>query len=185
MSKSEQELQLVNKRILECSICNKSKQGQLVVGEGSATAKVVFIGEAPGKEEIKTGRPFVGRSGTLLREWIKNTDLTEKDTFITSSIKYLPKNYITPKPKDIEHGRIHLLQQLKVIKPKVVVLLGNSATVSQLNTKLSISKAHGTVVVIDGLKYFISYHPAAALYLPKLRQIIAKDFKKLKRIINE
>ncbi len=188
MISKEKELAKITKEILQCKFCLKNKRGLLVVGEGSSNAKIVFVGEAPGKEEIKTGRPFIGRAGKLLRELIALTQISEKDYYILSAVKYLPKNYITPKLKDIEHGKLHLLDQLAVIKPKIIVVLGNTASISLLSEKIKISEDHGKVVTSKnktevGLKFFLSYHPAAALYSPKLKTELIKDFKKLKKII--
>ncbi len=185
MTKRDQQLKQVNSEILSCKFCNKAKKGELVVGEGSSNADIVFVGEAPGKEEIITGRPFVGRAGKILRELISSVNLNAEDVFITSAVKYLPKTYITPKPADIAHGKMHLQHQLEVIQPKVIVVLGNTAALSLFQEKFSISQAHGTFLKKDKLTYFISYHPAAPLYSPKLREVIFKDFKKLKRLISK
>jgi uracil-DNA glycosylase len=185
MTKQDKELQKVTESILSCQVCNRNKKGLLVPGEGSSKADIVFVGEAPGKEEIKTGRPFIGRAGKVLRELIASVGLTPEDVFITSAVKYLPKTYITPKPIDIAHGQKHLLAQLEVIKPKVIVILGNTSALSLLHEKFAISQAHGKVIKQKDLNYFISYHPAAPLYSPKLREVIFKDFKKLKRLIRK
>lgn len=186
--------------ILNCRFCNQHKKGELVPGEGNSRAKIVFVGEAPGKEEIKTGRPFVGRAGKVLHELLAAAGLKAEEVYITSAVKYLPKTYVTPKPIDINHGRKHLDAQLAAIKPKVIVVLGNTAAVSLLgeklpgekphagklaSTKLAISKLHGTITEQDGYQYFFSYHPAAPLYSPKLRAIMIKDFKKLKQLIKD
>jgi uracil-DNA glycosylase len=183
MSNKDKELSLVTHEILECKFCLKNKKGKLVPGEGSSHSDIVFVGEAPGKEEIKTGKPFIGRAGKVLRELIASVGLKPEDVFITSAVKYLPKTYITPKPKDIEHGRIHLMAQLAVIKPKVIVVLGNTSAVLLFAKKFSISQEHGTFLNQGGYTYFLSYHPAAPLYSPKLRAVIFEDFKKLKKLI--
>ncbi len=183
MPKNSQQKQLeqIAAEIAKCAVCSTAGKGKLVPGEGSSNADVIFVGEAPGKQEVITGRPFIGRAGKVLRELIASMGLATEDVFITSAVKYLPKNYVTPKQFDIEHGRTHLYKQLKVIKPKVIVLLGNVAAQSVLNQKFYIAKQHGEFISQDGLLYFISYHPAAPLYSPKLREVIFKDFKKLKR----
>ncbi len=183
MAKKDLLLKQVAEEIQNCAFCKKRTKGVLVPGEGNGNAQIVFVGEAPGKEEAISGRPFIGRAGKILRELIGTVGLKPEDVFITSAVKYLPKTYITPKPDDIIHGRTHLLAQLDIIKPKVVVILGNTAANSLLNEKFSISQAHGTILVRDGYNYFLSYHPAAPLYSPKLRETIFKDFKKLKRLI--
>lgn len=183
MTKQDRELQKVTESILSCKVCNKNKMGMLVPGEGSSNADIVFVGEAPGKEEVKTGHSFIGRAGKILRELIGSVGLAANDVFITSAVKYLPKTYVTPKPEDIKHGRKHLLEQLAIIKPKVIVILGNTSALSLLEEKFSISQDHGKIIKQNNLNYFLSYHPAAPLYSPKLREVIFKDFKKLKKLI--
>ncbi len=176
-------LQTITTEILACPICIKAGKSKLVPGEGSANAKIVFVGEAPGKNEVITGLPFIGQAGKLLDSLLATIKLDRKDIFITSAVKYLPKKYITPKPKDIEHGRIHLFKQLDVIQPKVIVLLGNIAAQAVLGEKFSIAEQHGTFIKSNNLIYFLSYHPAAPLYSPKLREVITKDFKELKKYV--
>lgn len=177
----EKQLLKITQEIESCVVCSKSGKGRLVPGEGSSNAEIVLVGEAPGKKEIDTGLPFVGRAGKVLRSLLEQINLKAEDVFITSAVKYLPKNYVTPKNKDIIHGRIHLFKQLEVIKPKVIVLLGSIAAQAVLDEKFSIAHDHGTFIKKDGLIYFLSYHPAAPLYSPKLLPIITKDFKKLKK----
>jgi len=175
-------LEKVAEQIRRCRICKKDKIGLAVPGEGSADADLVLIGEAPGKTEAATGRPFVGRAGKLLRDLLKAIGIKDKDVFITSPVKYLPQ-YVTPKLSDIEHGRIHLFQQLDIIDPKVIVLMGNTAVLAVLEEKFPIAKDHGKIIKRKGRTYFLSYHPAAPLYLPKLSQDIRQDFLKLKKLI--
>ena len=125
MTKTAQ-LQSIANQIQKCRTCKRGAFGLPVPGEGNPNAQIVFVGEAPGKEEAKTGRPFVGRSGQFLNTLLKSIGLARKDLFITSPIKYYPgKRNITK--KDIAHGRKHLLDQLNVIKPRIVGALGNVA----------------------------------------------------------
>jgi uracil-DNA glycosylase len=175
-------LEEVAKEIEKCEECKRQKVGMAVPGEGNADADIVFIGEAPGKNEAATGRPFIGRAGKLLRELIKDAGLKDEDVYITSPVKRLPE-YVTPTPADIEHGRTHLSKQLAIIQPKVVVLMGNTAVQALLHQKMAIAKEHGKIIEKDGIRYLIAYHPAAPLYAPKVREEIVKDFKKLKSII--
>jgi|SRR5579872_7015129 len=177
-------LEQIAKQIAKCKICQKDKIGKAVPGEGNANANIIFIGEAPGKNEAETGRPFVGRAGKLLRVLIGDAGIEEKKVYITSPVKYLPK-YVTPTPSDIEHGRKHLLKQLRIIQPKIVVLLGNvacKALIPEHSVRISID--HGTIYKNNGISYFISYHPAAPLHSPGLRQTLIDDFKKLKKFVN-
>jgi uracil-DNA glycosylase len=180
----------IAKEIEACSVCKEGKSGKAVPGEGNPDAKVVFIGEAPGKQEAATGRPFIGRSGQLLRSLIRGIGLKEADVFITSPVKYLPNGPDgtpggTPKPADIAHGRIHLMEQFAVIKPKVVMLLGRVAAEGVLQKKVAVATEHGQIIEEkDGIKYFLTVHPAAALRFPKkYKPALQEDFEKLKKII--
>ncbi len=182
MSKTSK-LQKIAQEIESCSECRRNKSGKAVVGEGSPDAKVMFIGEAPGRNEATTGRPFIGRSGKLLREAIRGLDLREEDVYITSPVKYLP-DYITPTDEDIFHGMTHLSKQIEIINPKVLVLLGRVAVRGVLGDKMMISKKHGEFVQKESRTYFISYHPAAAIRFQKFRQVFLDDFKKIKTAID-
>lgn len=188
MSKAE-ELAKIAGEISSCRVCKLNKSGQPVPGEGSPDAKIVFVGEAPGKKEAVTGRPFVGRSGQLLRRLIRGIGLDdEKDVYITSPVKYLPDRG-TPIPQDIAHGRFHLMKQLAVIKPKVVVLLGRVAAEGVLQSRIQVSKMHGKIIAEkDGIRHFLTYHPASALRFRKNLVFLEEDFQNLslllKRIIS-
>lgn len=178
---------LLDKIALEierCRICKKAKIGRAVPGEGNSDAKVVFIGEAPGRKEAETGRPFIGRSGQLLRSLIKEVYVKEKDIYITSPVKYLPKRG-TPNSSEIAHGKIHLDKQLAVIKPKIIVLLGTTAQKALLAKLHPVLKEHGRIVIEEKRKYFITLHPAAVLRFPKYKSLFRSDFKKLQKLINE
>lgn len=177
------ELDKIAEEIKKCRECKKGKIGVAVPGEGSSSAEVVFVGEAPGKNESRGGRPFIGRSGKYLRSLVRNIGLSEDEVFITSPVKYLPKRG-TPYKKDIIHGRQHLLKQLEVIKPKIIVLLGNVARAALLPDFVSlINHGHGTVIEKDGIKYFVTFHPAAAVRFPKVRTAFEGDFEKLRSLI--
>lgn len=174
-------LDKIAEEIKNCKTCKVGKSGMAVPGEGSADADIVFIGEAPGKTEAKTGRPFIGRSGQLLRSLIREIGLKEEDVFITSPVKYLPDRG-TPTPKDIAHGRTHLMAQFAIIDPKIVILLGSTAIQGVLEEKLPVTKVHGTIKEKNGMKYFITFHPAAALRFPPLRKLLKEDFLIAKNI---
>ena len=177
-----QALEKIANEIERCWICKVGKSGKAVPGEGNPDANVVFIGEAPGRQEAKTGRPFVGRSGQLLRRLIAESGLAEEDVFITSPVKYLPDRG-TPTRMDVAHGRIHLVKQLAVINPKLIVLLGAVASLAILEEAVAINKRHGEIIRKDDKKYFITFHPAAALRFPKLKTLLLADFKKLHAIM--
>ncbi len=180
----QKEMDKIAKEIENCEICKVGKSGKAVVGEGSLDAEIVFIGEAPGKTEALTGRPFVGRSGKLLRSMIASVGLKESKVYITSPVKYLPDRG-TPTSSDISHGRSHLMKQFEIIKPKFVVLLGRVAAEGVLEKKVFVVKGHGQIVDnIDGVKYFLTLHPAAVLRFPtKFKKEFEGDFDKLKSLI--
>jgi uracil-DNA glycosylase family 4 len=186
----QQALDKVNEEIMTCKICPIGKSGKPVVGEGCADADVVFIGEAPGKQEAVSGRPFIGRSGMLLRSLIREVGLQEEDVYITSPVKYLPHDKDgtpggTPSSSDIAHGRIHLMKQLNIIKPKIVVLLGRVSAEGVLERKVAVVSEHGEVIEErDGVKYFLTIHPSAALrFSLKYKPLLEEDFKRLKTFI--
>lgn len=181
----QQQLDQIAKEIENCDICKEDKIGVAVPGEGNPDADIVFIGEAPGKTEARTGRPFVGRSGQLLRGLIREIGLDdEKDVYITSPVKYLPERG-TPTSEDIAHGRIHLMKQFAVIQPKVVVLMGRVAAEGVLEKKVAVVKERGQIIENrEGIKYFLTYHPAAALRFPvKFKGVLKEDFKKVKELV--
>lgn len=179
----QKELDNIALEIENCKVCKIGKSGRAVVGEGNPDAKVVFIGEAPGKNEALVGRPFIGRSGKLLRSQITSIGLKEEDVYITSPVKYLP-NTGTPSSSDIAHGRIHLMKQLGIIKPKFVVLLGRVAAEGVLEKKVFVIKEHGQIIEDrDGIKYFLTLHPAAVLRFAKYKSLFEADFTKLRTLI--
>jgi uracil-DNA glycosylase len=177
-------LERIAAEIARCEICRQDKTGLSVPGEGSANAKIVFIGEAPGKQEAQTGRPFIGRSGKLLRTCIRESGLKEEDVFITSAVKYLPL-HVTPRPDEITHGRIHLEEQLRVIDPELVVLLGRVAAIAVLGKSPDLRTQHGVILKKDQRAYMVMYHPAAALYAAALLPTFKKDFQILRAYIEE
>lgn len=180
----QKDLDNIAKEIAECEICKVDKSGKSVPGEGNPDAKVVFIGEAPGKQEALTGRPFIGRSGQLLRSLIRGINLNEQDVYITSPVKYLPDRG-TPTPADIAHGQTHLMKQFAVIQPKIVVLLGRVAAEGVLKKKVKVSLEHGHVIEEEGnIKYFLTFHPAAALRFPnKYKPLLQEDFDKINELM--
>ena len=178
----ERALKRIAAEIGRCALCKKGGMGQAVPGEGDPDARVVFIGEAPGKEEARSGRPFIGRSGKFLRQMIKGAGLNENKVFITSPVHYLPLRG-TPEKEIIIHGRKHLFKQLSVIDPKIVVLLGKTACLAMLDTKVEITRAHGSTVEKEGRTYYVTFHPAYAMRFPEGKKQFIRDFRKLMSMI--
>ena len=181
----QKRLQKIAREIENCEECKKDKIGKAVPGEGNPDTEVVFLGEAPGRNEAETGRPFVGRAGKLLRLNINNIGLKEEDVFITSAVKYLPKRG-TPTPRDVIHGKEHLMKQIEIVNPKLIVLLGRIAVSAIFDKeKILMSKSHGSVIERNGRKYFLTYHPSAGLRFPPLKKLFEEDFKKLNELLND
>ena len=182
MDTKRRRLEKIAREIERCRACKSGKIGRAVPGEGNPDADVMFVGEAPGKTEAVTGRPFVGRSGKFLRFLIRKTGLKENDVFITSPVKYLPKRG-TPSARDIAHGMRHLAKQIAVIQPKVIVLLGNVACKGVLGESRQVLKDHGSIVEKNGRKYIVTLHPAAVIRFPKYKHLIESDFKKVRNVM--
>ncbi len=182
MNKAEA-LRNIAAEIARCHLCKKGGTGKAVPGEGDPDARVVFVGEAPGKEEAKVGRPFVGRSGKFLRQMIRQIGLAEGDVFITSPGHYLPLHG-TPSKETIIHGREHLFKQLHIIDPELVVLLGNTACIAVLGRKAEIAKVHGTVIERDGRHYLLTFHPAYAMRFPEGKRRFLRDFQKINKLLS-
>lgn len=176
-------LDAIAKEIKKCRACKIDSSGKAVSGEGNPHAKIVFLGEAPGRSEAATGRPFIGRSGQLLRSMIRSIGLKESDVFITSPVKYLPDRG-TPSKKQIAHGRIHLAKQLDIIQPKIIVLLGKTAVTAVLDRPSAILQEHGSIIRQDGRTYIITVHPAAVLRFPKYKPLMVKDFQRVLECIS-
>jgi len=172
----------IAEEIAKCEECKKDKSGLPVPGEGNPNAKIMFMGEAPGLTEAKTGRPFVGRAGKFLIKMFGSISIKREDVFITSPVKYFPGRR-APTLDEIKHGMVHTRKQIGAIKPKIVVLLGNVAIKALLDENLKVSDIHGKIIAKDGIKYFPTFHPSAAMRFTNVRIRMEKDFKKLKSLL--
>lgn len=175
------ELKHLHDNILHCTKCSlHHTRKNAVPGEGPVTAKVMFVGEAPGAMEDELGRPFVGRSGNLLTEMLKDIGLSRDDVFITSVLKSRPPKNRRPTKDEIDACMPYLIRQFEIINPKFIVLLGGVA-VSSVIGPWKLSEAHGRFYEGNGRTFFITYHPAAALRFPKTKDRMLDDFKILHR----
>jgi DNA polymerase len=165
--------------IEKCETCRRAGWGKQVFGEGDPDAKIMFVGEAPGRQEATAGRPFIGRSGQLLRKMIREVGLKEEDVYITSPVKFFP-NGGTPTRKEVLHSKIHFDKQVKIIDPELMVLLGKTAASAVLDHDVAIMKDHGKVLNENGRKILLTIHPAAVLRFPKYKTIFKEDFEKIK-----
>ncbi|MDQ3739712.1 MAG: uracil-DNA glycosylase [Actinomycetota bacterium] len=164
----------------ELEICNEATN--LVPGEGSSDADVVFVGEAPGASEDKQGRPFVGNAGRLLDRLLEEAGMAREDVFITNVVKARPPKNRDPKVTEVKHYLPWLLAQLDVIEPKLVVPLGRHP-LAHFAPDVKISEAHGRVLETDRWRLFPMFHPAAALHNPSLRETLHVDARALREAL--
>lgn len=161
----------------------------MVFGEGDVDAKVVLVGEAPGKKEDESGKPFVGASGKLLDEMLVQNNMNRGDVYITNIVKYRPPENRDPSQEEKSAFLPYLIEQMNIIKPKVVATLGRHSGLA-FSESLHISADHGKPKEIDlygegGNKVIFVplYHPAAAIYNRSLRETLFQDFAILKELI--
>lgn len=186
MEHKQEELDKIKQAILDKNICKDLAESatQLVFGDGNPNAEIVFIGEAPGKNEDEQGKPFIGAAGKFLDEMLASINLERKDVYITNIVKYRPPNNRDPLPKEKEDFLPYLQTQIEVIHPKLVVLLGRHSMNCFL-PELQISKVHGEPKMFSGQVYLPLYHPAAALYNGDMRKVLLDDFSKIPSILKK
>ncbi len=169
-----------------CIKCPLHKsRAKVVFGEGPKDAKIMLVGEAPGKKEDETGRPFIGMAGRILSEIIEEAGMNRSDIYITSIVKCRPEN--NRKPKKMEYTTcidLYLSKQIELIDPDIVGLLGNSAAYALIGKK-NIKQIHGKIYDVDGRKYMALFHPAAALYSRVLLPQLKEDMVTLKKAIEQ
>ena len=175
------ELDALAAEIIKAGICSElaAQATQLVMGDGNADADIVFIGEAPGKNEDLQGKPFVGAAGKFLDEMLAAAGLQRSDVYITNIVKYRPPNNRDPLPEEKRQFWPYLMRQLEIIQPKAVLTLGRHSGGGFI-AGLRISQDHGRPrrVRLHELEFVVIplYHPAAALYNGSMRQTLIDDF---------
>lgn len=186
MAKDDKQVKLdkLKQQILDEKICPDlaASATQLVFGDGNIDAELVFIGEAPGKNEDIQGKPFVGAAGKFLNEMLEMIGLTREDVYITNIVKYRPPNNRDPLPEEKTAFLPFLMAQLAAIKPKLVITLGRHSLNCFL-PDLSISAVHGEPKRYQGQVFLPLFHPAAALYNGSMRQTLIDDFAKIPAIL--
>jgi uracil-DNA glycosylase family 4 len=160
-------LDKINKQIQKCRKCRLWKDAKNAVpGEGPPNAKVMLVGQNPGAEEDKTGRPFVGRAGKFLNKVLAENGFNREELFITNLVKHTSPKNRKPLPDEIEACAPYLLEQIKAIKPKLVVLMGAVAWQAPR---------------VEGVEYVETVHPSAAMRFTKMRKRFLEDFAALKK----
>ena len=155
-----------------------------VPGEGSSTAQLMCIGEAPGATEDETGRPFVGQAGQLLTNILGAINLRREDVFIANVMKHRPPGNRNPTPDEIRACSPYLLRQLELIRPKVILALGTFAAQTLLDTNTPIGKLRGALHWFHGTPLVATYHPAALLRNPGWKKPTWEDVKLVRRILD-
>jgi DNA polymerase len=165
---------------LACTQCRLAQtRTQVVYGVGNAKAELMFIGEAPGRDEDLKGEPFVGRAGQLLTDIIKAMKLTRDDVYIANVIKCRPPENRNPEPDELDACRPFIKRQVELIQPKVIVTLGKFALQSLTGRAYAISAARGQWSEYDGIKVMPTYHPAYLLRTPSAKKDVWQDMKKV------
>jgi uracil-DNA glycosylase family 4 len=172
-----------------CTRCRLAQgRTQVVFGSGNSHADLMFVGEAPGFHEDRQGVPFVGQAGKLLDKLLAAIGLTRADVYIANVLKCRPPGNRDPMPDEIEQCESYLFRQIEAIEPKLVATLGNFATKLLSGKPLGITRVHGQEqdVTLGGSRVLLYplYHPAAALYTPKMLQVLEEDFARIPKLIS-
>ncbi len=180
MSK-QAELDALKAKILEANVCPElaAQATQLVMGDGNPDADIVFIGEAPGKNEDEQGLPFVGAAGKFLNEMLAAAGMNRGDVYITNIVKYRPPNNRDPEVEEKREFWPYLMQQLAIIQPRVVITLGRHSGAAFIpDLRISRDHGHARKVRYHQHEFLVIplYHPAAALYNGSMREVLIEDF---------
>ncbi|HYS53649.1 MAG TPA: uracil-DNA glycosylase [Thermoanaerobaculia bacterium] len=163
-----------------CEKCRLSKsRTQVVFGVGNPNADLMFIGEAPGRDEDLKGEPFVGRAGQLLTDIIKAMHLTREDVYIANVVKCRPPENRNPEQDELDACRPHIRRQIEIIQPRVIVTLGRFALQSLTEKAFSISDVRGKWIDYSGIRVMPTYHPAYLLRTPSAKKEVWEDMKKV------
>jgi uracil-DNA glycosylase family 4 len=168
---------------VRCKLCSLGRR-QIVFGVGNPNADLMFVGEAPGRDEDIQGIPFVGRAGQKLTQIIEAIGLTRDDVYIANVIKCRPPENRNPEPDEVEQCEPFLFRQVDTIKPKVIVALGTFAAKSLLKSTDSISRLRGRVYDYRGAKLVPTFHPAFLLRNPSCRREVWEDMKKVRALLS-
>ena len=172
--------------VSQCQRCPLHQtRTQTVFGRGSAKAKLMIIGEAPGVEEDQHGSPFVGPSGDLLNKMLAAMDFTEEDVYIANVLKCRPPDNRDPKQEEMAQCADYLIEQIQLISPRVIMTLGSVASHFLLDTKVSISQLRGQRFIYQGTPLIVSYHPSYLLRKPSEKRKAYADWLLIRRLLDE
>ncbi len=182
------ELHAYGEEVAGCTRCALAGgRTQVVFGSGDPAADLMFVGEAPGFHEDKQGLPFVGAAGKLLDQLLAGIGLTRPDVYVANVLKCRPPGNRDPMPDEIEACEAHLWRQIELIQPRVVATLGNFATKLLSGRPTGITRVHGQEqeTTLGGRRVLLYplYHPAAALYTPRMLEVLKSDFARLPELL--
>lgn len=176
----EVDLLALREEIGDCKRCKLSKQRKnIVFGEGSPEASLMFIGEAPGSEEDIQGRPFVGEAGQLLTRLIQKMGFKREEVYIANIVKCRPPSNRDPEEDEIEACSPFLIKQIEIISPSIIVSLGRISAWTLLKTKISITKLRGRFYEYEGIPLMPTFHPAYLLRNPKDKWLVWSDMQQV------
>ena len=171
----------LKEKIKDCQKCPLAKtRTHLVFGAGDEHAKLMFVGEAPGRDEDMHGEPFVGKAGQLLTKIINSIGLKRTDVYIANILKCRPPGNRNPEPYEIAMCQGYLSEQIGIIKPKIICTLGKFAAQTLLNNQQPISQLRGRFFEYGNAKLIPTFHPAYLLYNPNEKKLVWQDMKKIK-----
>ena len=175
-------LEALATQIRSCAQCPlHATRTKAVPGEGAPSARVMFIGEAPGREEDQRGQPFVGAAGRFLDEVLAGSGVNRSDLFITNTVKCRPENNRPPRKREVDTcTSLYLFEQIELINPALIMLLGSVATKKLLGVH-SVQEVRGRVIEHNNRKYLAGYHPAASFYRDDMAENIRQDFALLRQ----
>jgi len=180
-----QELETIKQNVIKCTKCDLCKtRTNAVPGKGNFQSDVIFVGEAPGRNEDKNGEPFVGVAGKKLSIALDKAGISRDAVYITNVVKCRPPNNRVPNTDERDTCKEYLKQEISIIKPEIICILGNTAFNSILGGS-EITKFRGKVVRKDNQLYFLTIHPAATIYNQKLIDVLKNDIVKLFDLIRE
>ncbi len=175
----------IRNRVVSCVKCNLSKtRTNAVPGIGNVKSDIIFVGEAPGRNEDLQGKPFVGTAGQILSEAMEYAGFARDQVYITNVVKCRPPNNRQPITEERDACRQYLSEELDIMKPKIICILGNTAYSSLLDGS-EITKNRGKLVKNNDQLYFVTVHPAAIIYNPGLRQVLKDDFVLLAKTLDK
>lgn len=181
MNSTESALDKLKEQVSQCNNCGlRHECRQVVFGEGNAEARIMLIGEGPGEEEDKLGRPFVGKAGQLLDKILAASGFERfTHVYIANIVKCRPPRNRIPTPEERASCLVHLHQQIEIIRPVIIILLGSTALQGLLDPQGKITKMRGNWLVWNQIDVMPTYHPAALLRNPQLKKPVWDDFKKV------